>query len=86
MVNERSTDVGCAISSFLSANWKNNYIIACNYASTNIRGCSAYRSGKPASLCTLGKDSEFPALCKISEPIDPNKIYCFTDLNFLNQD
>lgn len=32
-----------------------------------------YRSGAvTGSACKLGTDSEFPGLCKITEPIDPN--------------
>jgi hypothetical protein len=73
MVTERSTQIGCAISSFKYNGW-NAYLLACNYASTNIVNYPVYRSGAVASGCTLGRDSIYPGLCTTSEPIDPNSI------------
>lgn len=75
MVTERSTEVGCAISSFTSNGW-NSFLLACNYASTNMIGCSVYRSGPAGSACTSGRDATFPGLCSANEPIDPNNIIC----------
>jgi hypothetical protein len=75
MVTERSTQIGCAISSFRYNGW-NAYLLACNYASNNMIGCSVYRSGAIASACTLGPDSTYPGLCKTNEPIDPNNLLC----------
>jgi hypothetical protein len=76
MVTERSTQIGCAVSFYSgSGSWK-NYLMACNYASTNMRGCSVYRSGAATSGCTLGADSTYPGLCKVNEPINPNSILC----------
>lgn len=71
MVTDRTTQVGCEISSFRSRGY-NSYLLACNYASTNIIGCSVYKSGRQAQACSLGADSRYPGLCKISEPIDAN--------------
>lgn len=71
MVTDRTTRVGCAISSFRDGNW-NTYLMACNYASTNMMGSPVYKSGSPASACQKGGDAKYPGLCKTSEPIDPN--------------
>lgn len=75
MMTDRSTDVGCAISSYKGksgTNTFNYYLLACNYASTNILGCPVYKTGSSASSCTLGRDSTFTGLCNVNEPIDAN--------------
>lgn len=76
MVTERSTAVGCAISSYSVSGWNNTYLMACNYASTNMRDCSVYRAGSTAIGCVSGRDSKYSGLCSIDEPIDPNKLIC----------
>lgn len=73
MITERSTKIGCAISSFRLNNW-NSYLLTCNYASTNMIDAPVYRSGPATSECKLGRDSVFPGLCKTNEPIDANEI------------
>lgn len=75
MISERVNEVGCAISSSTSDEW-NRYLMTCNYASTNMLGCSVYRSGSVASECTTGPDRKYRGLCSADEPIDPNKIVC----------
>ena len=76
MVCERQTQIGCAISTFkTSFNNRefNNYLIVCDFASTNMQTYPTYRSGAViGSACTLGTDSKFPGLCKTTEPIDSN--------------
>jgi Cysteine-rich secretory protein family len=71
MVTDRSTQIGCAISTFKGPKG-NKYLLACNYASTNLLGCPVYNAGKAASSCSGGTDSSFPGLCKSTEKIDPN--------------
>ena len=76
LVCERQTQIGCAISTYKSSinnREFNNYLMTCNYASTNMQTYPTYRSGtETGSACKEGTDSEFPGLCKITEPIDPN--------------
>lgn len=76
MVCERQTQMGCGISTYqttIDNREFNNYLIACNFASTNMQTYPTYRSGDvTGSACKLGTDSQFPGLCKITEPIDPN--------------
>lgn len=75
MVNDRITQVGCGISTYLtfSGGWNfTNYLMACNYDSTNVNGWKTYKSGDAASGCINGPDDDYPGLCKITEPIDPN--------------
>jgi len=73
MAYDRATHVGCAF-----ARYTNNYktgLFACNYASGNIKGYRVYKCGIPASGCLHGKNSNYPALCNVNEPIDPNQVY-----------
>jgi hypothetical protein len=75
MVTDRTTEIGCGISTHktTSGSWTfNNYLVACNYASTNIMSWPVYRAGSTASACEDGADPNFPGLCKTSEKIDPN--------------
>jgi hypothetical protein len=71
MVTDRNTKLGCAISNSRTQKW-NTYLLACDYAATNMYGCPVYKSGSTASSCTGGADSVFPGLCKTTENIDPN--------------
>lgn len=75
MVTDRTTQIGCAISSFRTRSGSttyNSYLMACNYASTNIIGCSVYKSGPTAQACTRGADKLFKGLCTTSESFDAN--------------
>lgn len=76
LICERQTQLGCAISTYITTiNERdfNNYLIVCNFASTNMETNPTYRSGnRTGSACKLGTDTKFPGLCKITEPIDPN--------------
>ncbi|CAO1423967.1 unnamed protein product [Diamesa hyperborea] len=71
MVSERNTQVGCAVSNYV-ANGRNNTLLACNYATTNMMNRIVYRTGPTASGCTLGRDTRFTGLCRTNEPINPN--------------
>lgn len=73
MAYDRATHVGCAF-----ARYTNNYktgLFACNYSSGNIKGYKVYSCGLPATGCRFGKNPNYPALCSVNEPIDPNQIY-----------
>lgn len=75
MMQERITEFGCAISTYVIGGW-NNYLLACNYNSINLMGCSVYRAGPVASGCLQGPDPTYPGLCKITENINPNLFVC----------
>ena len=75
MVNDRVTQVGCGMSTYksFSGGWNyTNYLMACNIDSNNVDGWTTYKVGEPASACVDGADVDFPGLCKVTEPIDPN--------------
>lgn len=75
MVTDRSIKMGCAIMySFnpTGATVWNQWLIACDYAATNMVGWPTYVSGKTASKCTKGTDKTYKGLCSEDEPIDPN--------------
>ena len=71
MASERNTQVGCALSNYVSAgrNWS---LLTCNYATTNVLNQPVYRTGATGSGCTLGRDPTYTGLCRITEPINPN--------------
>lgn len=73
MAYDRATHVGCAFARYTD-NYKTG-LFACNYASGNIKGYRVYKCGIPASGCLFGKNSNYPALCNVNEPIDPNQVY-----------
>jgi hypothetical protein len=75
MITERSTHVGCGITTFkIQENGRqmDSYVLACNYASANLENMPVYHSGAVGSGCTLGRDALYPGLCKVNEPINPN--------------
>ncbi|CAO1423976.1 unnamed protein product [Diamesa hyperborea] len=71
MVSERNTQVGCALANYVSGG-NNHSLLACNYATTNMRDQPIYRTGATGSGCTLGRDTRFTGLCRTNEPINPN--------------
>ncbi|CAD7083423.1 unnamed protein product [Hermetia illucens] len=72
MVNDLNTHVGCALLIQPKDGGKESFF-ACNYAQTNILNRPLYIKGRPASKCIKGKNRKYPALCDVSEPIDPNE-------------
>jgi hypothetical protein len=74
MANDHVTKIGCGVSKFKSRGTWNTYLLACNYAFTNMIGRSVYQSGPAAQGCIQGRDQRYQALCKISEPINPNEL------------
>ena len=71
MVSERNTQVGCAISNYVSGRFNYSYLV-CNFASTNKINSNIYRSGATGSGCTLGRDPTYTGLYRTNEPINPN--------------
>jgi hypothetical protein len=74
-VTDRTTEVGCGVSSYyevFDGTTFKTYLVACNYASTNMLTWPVYKSGPVASDCVGGADDVYPGLCKITENIDPN--------------
>jgi hypothetical protein len=75
MATERTTQVGCGITTFKATSGSrtaNVYLLGCNYASTNLVGWPVYKTGAKASGCTGGADLVYTGLCKTSENINPN--------------
>lgn len=68
MVADRAIQVGCAVAQYTNGQWK-TCLMACNYAFTNLGGAPVYVSGPAASNCTKGSNVDYPALCKVDEPI-----------------
>lgn len=70
MVQDCQTHVGCAAVQFYDASEAYQKISwVCNYACGNVVGAPVYEIGIAGSGCTLGKNTDFPNLCRIDEPI-----------------
>lgn len=69
MMADRNTHVGCA-----AATYNNIYLLACNYATTNMIGFPIYAScSSPGSSCSTGNNPQYPNLCSTSEVYSVNK-------------
>lgn len=66
MAQQANTAVGCAVASYVS-NSLNNFLLACNYATTNIVGEPVYRRGITAAGCNTGTNINYSGLCKVAE-------------------
>ncbi|XP_065365201.1 antigen 5 like allergen Cul n 1-like [Calliphora vicina] len=75
MVADRNIRVGCAASNFAVAGQDYKlYLIACNYATTNVLNFPLYAScQKAGTSCTTGTNPKYPNLCSASEHYDVNK-------------
>ncbi|XP_023172006.1 venom allergen 5-like [Drosophila hydei] len=76
MVSDRNTHVGCAASTY-SANGQGfkAFLMACNYATTNIAKIKIYNScSVPASKCTTGVNPQYKFLCSTKEAINANNL------------
>lgn len=74
LVWANATDVGCGATQY----YDNGYywfIMTCNYASSSKNGMTAYFEGSPGSGCSTGINPQFPGLCSINEPLNPNYSY-----------
>ncbi|TMW44096.1 hypothetical protein DOY81_010824, partial [Sarcophaga bullata] len=75
MMADRNIRVGCA-----AVNYKNDgerylsYLVACNYATTNMYDLPIYKScSRAATSCTTGTNPKYPNLCSASEKYAVNK-------------
>lgn len=76
IIQESNTAVGCALAEYDEEPWEKVYLFACNYATNNRYGCPVYKAGNETSGCVTGPDLEFPSLCNVTEPINPNLSTC----------
>lgn len=65
MTADKNIRVGCAAARY--NNGYNNFLLACNYATTNMIGSAMYTSGTAASGCKAGRNSAFTSLCSTAE-------------------
>ncbi|KAM7350295.1 venom allergen-1-like [Cochliomyia hominivorax] len=77
MMAERNIRVGCAASTFSVKDQSYKlYLVACNYATTNVINFPIYKScSKAATSCTTGTNPRYPNLCSTAEKIDVNKFF-----------
>ncbi|XP_037818677.1 antigen 5 like allergen Cul n 1-like [Lucilia sericata] len=75
MVADRNIRVGCAASTYSVTDQPYKaYLVACNYATTNMINFPIYTScDKAASSCTTGVNEDYPNLCSSSEVYEVNK-------------
>ncbi|XP_013097881.2 antigen 5 like allergen Cul n 1 [Stomoxys calcitrans] len=76
MMADRNTRVGCAAATYTEAGkffkW---YLLACNYATTNMKNQSIYSACRsPASGCKTRTNPAYPNLCTPAEKYDVNKM------------
>ncbi|XP_037818682.1 antigen 5 like allergen Cul n 1-like [Lucilia sericata] len=73
MMADRNIRVGCAASMYTEGGFK-NYLVACNYATTNMINFPIYAScQKAGTSCTTGTNPQYPNLCSVSEEYAVNK-------------
>ncbi|XP_005191013.1 antigen 5 like allergen Cul n 1-like [Musca domestica] len=71
---DRNIRVGCAAATYKDSGDKQIFLVACNYATTNMVGNPIYANcSSPASKCENGKNSQYSNLCSASEKYDVNK-------------
>lgn len=81
MVNDRPSDVGCALVRYSSEDLFHVFF-TCNYGSNNHLGQKVYETGTSCSNCVTGCNKLWPALCSDHEKIDPNHIHIDTLRSF----
>jgi len=74
MVNDQSSDLGCALVRFTRDDLYHVYF-TCNYSSNNKLDERVYETGSPCSVCTTGCNRIWPALCSPDEKIDPSHLH-----------
>ena len=77
MMADRNIRVGCAAATYMnSGDSYLSYLIACNYATTNIINFPIYASAnRAATACNTGTNPNYPNLCSASEVYDVNKLF-----------
>lgn len=71
MVNDLSSDIGCALVKFFKDDLFHVYF-TCNYSSNNRLQQRVYETGPPCSNCATGCHRLYTALCSPDEKINPN--------------
>ncbi|ALC49418.1 CG32679, partial [Drosophila busckii] len=66
MMQQTNMALGCAAARYKDATY-HNFLVACNYATTNIIGRAVYTDGATASGCTKGKNPNYAGLCHVDE-------------------
>ncbi|XP_062141056.1 antigen 5 like allergen Cul n 1-like [Drosophila sulfurigaster albostrigata] len=66
MARQNNVALGCAAARYVTSGM-NNFLLACNYATTNIVGNAVYVAGTTAAGCTTGTNVNYPGLCKVAE-------------------
>ncbi|XP_037724643.1 antigen 5 like allergen Cul n 1 [Drosophila subpulchrella] len=76
LVADRNTEVGCAAATYsVAGQGYKAFLLACNYAATNVLGIKMYSScAKPASKCTTGTNPQYKYLCSSKEVYDVNNL------------
>ncbi|BFG01504.1 antigen 5 like allergen Cul n 1-like [Drosophila madeirensis] len=69
MAQEENTHCGCA-AAFYTESGMNNFLMACNYATTNWVGSPVYQRGVKGSGCKTGTNPNYPGLCRVAEVYD----------------
>lgn len=73
MMADRNIRLGCAASTYSQQPYQ-AYLVACNYATTNMINFPIYKScNKAGTSCTTGTNPKYPNLCSASEKYDVNK-------------
>ncbi|KAL7743289.1 hypothetical protein ACLKA6_012458 [Drosophila palustris] len=62
MAQQPNYALGCA-----AARYGNTFLLACNYATTNIIGRAVYVRGPTAAGCNTGVNVNYPGLCNVAE-------------------
>ncbi|XP_037818691.1 antigen 5 like allergen Cul n 1-like [Lucilia sericata] len=74
MMADRNIRVGCAAATYSASGKSKAYLLACNYATTNMVNYAIYKScDKPAADCKSGTNSSYENLCSSSESYNVNK-------------
>ena len=75
MMADRNIRVGCAAATYTEPGASYNaYLVACNYATTNMVNFPIYASCDTAgSSCTTGTNPTYPNLCSASEVYTVNE-------------
>eukprot|EP00099_Drosophila_melanogaster_P004891 NP_001245671.1 antigen 5-related, isoform B [Drosophila melanogaster] len=77
LVADRNTEVGCAAATYsVSGQSYKAFLLACNYAATNVLGIKMYSScSKAASKCTTGTNPKYKYLCSAKEEYNVNNLF-----------
>lgn len=72
MINDRTTDVGCALVKFMKEDLYHVYF-TCNYGSNVRLNQHVYETGTSCSNCATGCNRIWTHLCSVNENIDYNQ-------------